>query len=796
LEQIVLAGLWREGEPLRLHLGCGSSRLPGFINVDFPPSGADPSDAVDVYGDLLTLAFPAGAVQEIRLSDGIQRIAVTQAIDLLSRCHAWLADEGTIRARAACLTALSNTSDRVERCLASLGFDDVRTVAPTGGDGSGEALLEGRKGRPLSAEDLLARGRALLAELGAERLSAAAASLRNETPATGVGSDDVARYVAQAYEKKRLSWLAERAGALRKGSRVLEVGFEVAAHREVFASTHYNFFDLRAFLANDATGGRGQYKVPTEDEGFDVVVCSNVFEWVLYPESALRAICRTLKKGGSLWVAPPLLTGIPEEAPARSVSGRTIGWYASTFARYGLDIRNAYSSGGFFAELAATCLDAGLSIGAAPSLPAATRTSLERLLLGELPLSFAALDAAVPTESPRASVILEAVRVRDLPDQEAELAAPRLRAQNPRPLRVTYLITSILAVTGGNMTLLNQAEELRRRGHKVTIVTYTDRPSWTRVNAEVVQVPLGEPMAIRVPSSDAVISTYCANTHELLAVEAPAKIYYAQGDQFVFGDDTPAPDPKAERERQTLKEMSRRSYGYPGVHFVANSANLAEAVFRAHGVRAEAVLPVCTDQTMFRPLRRALPGSRRRILIVGPDTRGSGAESLAFKGIADIRRALELVTERFTNFTAVRVSNSKAEIFRDFPCEYHVIPSDELKTFLFGTADILVYASHYDSCPRPPQEGMAAGCAVVCTATSGAKEYCVHEENCVLVPVRDPRAIGDAILRVITDQGLRERIVEGGKRTAARYPREREWNELEALLYTYVAAARPSATVT
>jgi glycosyltransferase involved in cell wall biosynthesis len=359
---------------------------------------------------------------------------------------------------------------------------------------------------------------------------------------------------------------------------------------------------------------------------------------------------------------------------------------------------------------------------------------------------------------------------------------------NPRPLRVTYLITSILAVTGGNMTLLNQVEELRRRGHKVTIVTYTDRPVWTRVNAEVIQVPLGEPMASRVPPSDAVISTYCANTHELLAVDAPAKVYYAQGDQFVFGDDTPAPDPRAERDRQALKEMSRRSYGHPGVHFVANSSNLADAVFRAHGVRAEAVLPVCTDQTIFRPLRRALPGSRRRILIVGPDTRGSGAESLAFKGIADIRRALELLSERFANFTAVRVSNSQAEIFRDFPCEYHLVPSDEMKTFLFGTADVLVYASHYDSCPRPPQEGMAAGCAVVCTATSGAKEYCVHEENCLLVPVQNPAAMADAILRVITDQALRERIIEGGKRTAARLPREREWNELEALLYTYVGA--------
>ncbi len=113
-----------------------------------------------------------------------------------------------------------------------------------------------------------------------------------------------------------------------------------------------------------------------------------------------------------------------------------------------------------------------------------------------------------------------------------------------------------------------------------------------------------------------------------------------------------------------------------------------------------------------------------------------------------------------------------------------------MKTFLFGTADMLVYASHFDSCPRPPQEAMAAGAAVVCTATPGALEYCVHEENSLLVPVRDPRAIADALWRLVRDRALCDRLVQGGLRTAAEYPREREWNELEALLYRYAEAAR------
>jgi tetratricopeptide (TPR) repeat protein/GT2 family glycosyltransferase len=108
-----------------------------------------------------------------------------------------------------------------------------------------------------------------------------------------------------------------------------------------------------------------------------------------------------------------------------------------------------------------------------------------------------------------------------------------------------------------------------------------------------------------------------------------------------------------------------------------------------------------------------------------------------------------------------------------------------MKTFLYGTADILVYASHYDSCPRPPLEAMASGVAVVCTETTGALEYCRDGENCLLVPIKSPDSLCDAIERVMDDKMLRETLVRGGFETARRRPQKREWDELEDLLYKY-----------
>ncbi|HVM59858.1 MAG TPA: glycosyltransferase [Verrucomicrobiae bacterium] len=363
--------------------------------------------------------------------------------------------------------------------------------------------------------------------------------------------------------------------------------------------------------------------------------------------------------------------------------------------------------------------------------------------------------------------------------------APTAVAPAQRRLRITYLISSILGVTGGNQTLLRQAEEMRRRGHDVTIVTYSPKPDWFRFETRVIQVPAGRTLASSVPASDVVVATYFVNAGELRAASAPVKVYYAQGDQYVFADRSMADN----EQNRKFRELSRASYQMSGIRFVPNSHNLARAVEKLCGRKADAILPVCTDQTIFRPLQRSVPGSRFRLLIVGPDARGTEAEPLLFKGIQDIHDALQILGGRYPHFTAVRMSSTPPDIFARYPCEFYIAPSDEMKTVLFGTSHVLIYASHYDSFPRPPQEAMAAGCAVVCTATPGAMEFCRDGENSLLVPIRSPAAIADAVERLIRDHALRDKLIQGGLATAREYPREREWDEWETMLQRFMDEA-------
>ncbi|MCC6396857.1 MAG: glycosyltransferase [Bacteroidetes bacterium] len=371
--------------------------------------------------------------------------------------------------------------------------------------------------------------------------------------------------------------------------------------------------------------------------------------------------------------------------------------------------------------------------------------------------------------------------------QSAQGQAPEVRKTfERRRLRIVYLIHNIQGVTGGNLTLLAQANALVARGHQVSIVTYSEPPGRMPVRARVIRVPSRMSMASATPEADVVIATYFLNAMELPGIEARVKLYFAQGDQFVFSR---PPDGIAGGEAESLRnlrKMSAASYALPGVQVVANSANLRNRISALGGAPLETIVPVCVDRGVFHPVpdqeRRRVP----RILIVGPDSAGTPLEPLSFKGIGDIHSALRQLTEEGMQYTAVRISSTPPEIFADTPCEFHIAPDDAAKTRLFGTADILVYASHYDSCPRPPLEGMAAGVAVVCTDTDGAREYCVHGENAILVPPSRPDELANAVRRVWEDDRLRARLVQGGLRTAEQRPVEREWETLEGLILEQV----------
>jgi glycosyltransferase involved in cell wall biosynthesis len=92
LDQLKEKGLWSEGNPLRLHLGCGEQHLEGYINIDYPLSEhtVQTKNAADIFADITTLSFPEQSVDEIQLHHVFEHFDRATALALLIRWHQWL----------------------------------------------------------------------------------------------------------------------------------------------------------------------------------------------------------------------------------------------------------------------------------------------------------------------------------------------------------------------------------------------------------------------------------------------------------------------------------------------------------------------------------------------------------------------------------------------------------------------------------------------------------------------------------------------------------------------------------
>jgi glycosyltransferase involved in cell wall biosynthesis len=93
-----------------------------------------------------------------------------------------------------------------------------------------------------------------------------------------------------------------------------------------------------------------------------------------------------------------------------------------------------------------------------------------------------------------------------------------------------------------------------------------------------------------------------------------------------------------------------------------------------------------------------------------------------------------------------------------------ILPGFEPNPFRYmHLAQTLVLSSIHEGLGMVLLEAMACGCPVVATdCPSGPQEIIQDGENGLLVPVNDPPAIADALLRVLTDAMLRQRLIQGG----------------------------------
>ena len=87
----------------------------------------------------------------------------------------------------------------------------------------------------------------------------------------------------------------------------------------------------------------------------------------------------------------------------------------------------------------------------------------------------------------------------------------------------------------------------------------------------------------------------------------------------------------------------------------------------------------------------------------------------------------------------------------------------------FREGGILVNSSRIDNTPHVLIEAMAAGLPIVSTAAGGIPDMVEHERTALLVPLDDPRALADAVLRILNEDGLAPRLVAAARASIGNY---------------------------
>jgi len=118
-----------------------------------------------------------------------------------------------------------------------------------------------------------------------------------------------------------------------------------------------------------------------------------------------------------------------------------------------------------------------------------------------------------------------------------------------------------------------------------------------------------------------------------------------------------------------------------------------------------------------------------------------------------------------------------------------VAPRPDLES-AYSAADVFALSSLWEGLPYVILEAMAHGLPVASTDVDGIPEVVEHGVSGLLVPPRDPAALADAIVRLLGDPAMRERMGESGQRIVReRFGLERMADELVAV-YRDVAGGR------
>jgi glycosyltransferase involved in cell wall biosynthesis len=349
--------------------------------------------------------------------------------------------------------------------------------------------------------------------------------------------------------------------------------------------------------------------------------------------------------------------------------------------------------------------------------------------------------------------------------------------------------------TGGIRALVEMANRLANHGHDCAIIT----PSNTRAIPFTTHVPIVE-VGPRLP--------HLPNLRNLVHIATldrflpPAEIYIASSWRSAFPVCRAARRRGAQAawylqadERLLLSEggisrlkraLVQRAYRLP-IRWFVNSMWLRDRLGDEFDHPAEIANPG-VDLEVFQPhpeqetQHTSSPTSHSD---ENPTTVVSIGRSLPIKGLSDLLAALQMVaSDRMIQLALLSPEN--LVLSPPFPAQIIHPLSDAEVAHWYRQATLFIYASWYEGFGLPPLEAMACGVPVVTTNCGGVLEYAIDGYNSLVTPIRDPTALAQAILRLLSDRHLAAQLIQNGLTTARRFTWDTFASQVEQIFLRYL----------
>lgn len=335
-------------------------------------------------------------------------------------------------------------------------------------------------------------------------------------------------------------------------------------------------------------------------------------------------------------------------------------------------------------------------------------------------------------------------------------------------LRIVY-VTEGTEVGGGHRVVFEHLNRLAARGHHLELWSLDGRPDWFPLDVPVRQFPAFDALSEALADVDAIkVATWWKTAEPVwrASVRRGIPVYFVQDIETSYYAPR-APD------RHEVMATYREEF-----HYLTTSTWVAERL-REVGVAPTIVAPG-VDLDRFRPLD--LPRADNMLLALGRSEplKNFGLTMDAWESIRRDRPELWLF-------------GSEPDVARNGQVRYFTAPSDEQVNELYNQATVFVQTSRHEGFCLPLLEAMATGAPVVCTDADGNRDFCRHEENCLLVE-SDAGAVSEALRRAFADPELRRHLGEAGRRTAEAHGWEGKIDELERFYASVAAATCASAS--